>query len=497
MDGGPHGGGGRCGDGPAAWAFPRPASSALTRSRRPRSPAPCRRLAGRRSCPRTIPITQLRRDWPLFDKMIAEGYTGRKGKGGFYPHGARGRGQASGGDRPQDRAIPAEAGEAAARQRRRGQGGLRALVEHPDKGGQLCLARAVAHALPMPRCVAPEIADDIASVDRRHAAGFRLEIRPLRADRPHGRQISRRSPGRGEAAGAAAARRGGRRPAASIASARGSSSSSDLDGNGYAADRAAGGRAAAGRHQARRQAAAANGSASLWDIGDGVACLEFHSKMNSIDPDTLRPAAAIAGSDRQAQDEGAGDPQRGREFLRRASIWASPCSRPIIAMWPMIEDMVATRARQTYKAIKYAAFPVVGAPSGMALGGGCEILLHSLGHRRPCRDLYRAGGGRRRAGARLGRLQGDAGAQPRAHPGPRSHAAGGARPSKPSPPPRSAAPRPRRRELGYLPPERRDRHEPRPAARRRQGEGACAWRRTTAAGANRIPSCRGRRARRR
>jgi 3-hydroxyacyl-CoA dehydrogenase len=29
---------------------------------------------------------------------------------------------------------------------------------------------------------------------------------------------------------------------------------------------------------------AGNGSASLWDIGDGVVCLEFHTKMNSIDP---------------------------------------------------------------------------------------------------------------------------------------------------------------------------------------------------------------------
>ena len=67
----------------------------------------------------------------------------------------------------------------------------------------------------------------------------------------------------------------------------------------------------------------------------------------------------------------------------------------------MIEDMVAT-GQQTYKAIKYAPFPVVGAPSGMALGGGCEILLHSRRHRRPCRELYRAGGGRRRARCRAG-----------------------------------------------------------------------------------------------
>src|SRR5258707_12258036 len=34
--------------------------------------------------PKDDPYQQVRRDWPLFDKLIAEGYTGRKGKGGFY-----------------------------------------------------------------------------------------------------------------------------------------------------------------------------------------------------------------------------------------------------------------------------------------------------------------------------------------------------------------------------------------------------------------------------
>jgi 3-hydroxyacyl-CoA dehydrogenase len=44
-------------------------------------------------------------------------------------------------------------------------------------------------------------------------------------------------------------------------------------------------------------------------------------------------------------------------------------------MWPAIEESVAA-GQQAFKAMKYAPFPVVGAPSGMALGGGCEILLH-------------------------------------------------------------------------------------------------------------------------
>ncbi|HYG86064.1 MAG TPA: enoyl-CoA hydratase/isomerase family protein, partial [Azospirillum sp.] len=47
-----------------------------------------------------------------------------------------------------------------------------------------------------------------------------------------------------------------------------------------------------------------------------------------------------------------------------------------IAMWPQIEQLVEL-GQQTYRALKYAPFPVVAAPSGLALGGGCEILLHA------------------------------------------------------------------------------------------------------------------------
>ena len=46
-----------------------------------------------------------------------------------------------------------------------------------------------------------------------------------------------------------------------------------------------------------------------------------------------------------------------------------------VAVWPMVEDLVA-KGQKVYRKLKYAPFPVVGAPSGMALGGGCEICLH-------------------------------------------------------------------------------------------------------------------------
>ena len=45
-------------------------------------------------------------------------------------------------------------------------------------------------------------------------------------------------------------------------------------------------------------------------------------------------------------------------------------------MWPEIENQIED-GQETYMAIKQASFPVVAAPAGMALGGGCEILLHA------------------------------------------------------------------------------------------------------------------------
>ncbi|NIV33233.1 MAG: hypothetical protein GWN58_28450, partial [Anaerolineae bacterium] len=46
-----------------------------------------------------------------------------------------------------------------------------------------------------------------------------------------------------------------------------------------------------------------------------------------------------------------------------------------VAAWDQLEGILQL-GQESYQAIKQAPFPVVGAPSGMALGGGCEILLH-------------------------------------------------------------------------------------------------------------------------
>ncbi|MFQ5958160.1 MAG: enoyl-CoA hydratase-related protein, partial [Alphaproteobacteria bacterium] len=118
---------------------------------------------------------------------------------------------------------------------------------------------------------------------------------------------------------------------------------------------------------------ARNGSASLWDIGDGVVCLEVHTKMNTIDPDVfaiLRKALDVVPKDHRAlviYNEG-------EHFSAGVNLGIALFAANVAA-WPMIEGLVA-QGQELYEALKHAPFPVVGAPSGLALGGGCEILLH-------------------------------------------------------------------------------------------------------------------------
>jgi 3-hydroxyacyl-CoA dehydrogenase len=117
-----------------------------------------------------------------------------------------------------------------------------------------------------------------------------------------------------------------------------------------------------------------NGSAALWDIGDGVAALEFTSKMNAIDGEILKligQAVPLVARDFKAlviYNEGA-------NFSAGANLGLAMFAVNIAA-WGEIEKLVGG-GQMALKALKYAPFPVVAAPAGMALGGGCEIVLHA------------------------------------------------------------------------------------------------------------------------
>ena len=117
-----------------------------------------------------------------------------------------------------------------------------------------------------------------------------------------------------------------------------------------------------------------NASAALWDIGDGVACFEFTSKSNSLDDQIVALIGKSIEVVRQ-RFKALVIYNEGSNFSVGANLGLALFAANIAA-WGEIEKLVSG-GQQAYLALKYAPFPVVGAPSGMALGGGCEILLHS------------------------------------------------------------------------------------------------------------------------
>jgi 3-hydroxyacyl-CoA dehydrogenase len=119
---------------------------------------------------------------------------------------------------------------------------------------------------------------------------------------------------------------------------------------------------------------AANTGASLVDIGDGVACLEFHTKMNAMGDDITN--MVIQSADIVSQDF------EGLVIANHADNFSVGANLPLVLFTAQEEewddlDWMVKRFQDAFMKLKYLEKPVVAAPAGMALGGGCEICLAS------------------------------------------------------------------------------------------------------------------------
>jgi 3-hydroxyacyl-CoA dehydrogenase len=115
-----------------------------------------------------------------------------------------------------------------------------------------------------------------------------------------------------------------------------------------------------------------NAGATLRDIEDGVACLEFHSKMNTIGGDIVE--MLFAGLDEvNANFQGLVIGNQGPHFSAGANLMLLMMAAAE-GEWDEIHQMVRLFQRAT-RAIKYNPKPVVAAPFGMTLGGGCEFAI--------------------------------------------------------------------------------------------------------------------------
>jgi 3-hydroxyacyl-CoA dehydrogenase len=116
-----------------------------------------------------------------------------------------------------------------------------------------------------------------------------------------------------------------------------------------------------------------NSGASLIDLGDGVVCLEFHSKMNAIGGDTMQ-MMKFAVEETEKNHVGLVIGNQGANFSAGANLMLLLLAAQE-EEWDDINLIIHT-FQQANMRLRYSAKPVVVAPFGLTLGGGCEISLH-------------------------------------------------------------------------------------------------------------------------
>ena len=322
---------------------------------------------------------------PLVQSMIAEGLTGRKGKGGFY------RLNETGGKRVKE-SINLQtggyrlSGKFALADLPKTQDELRAFLSGEDAISRFAW-QVLSNTLVYSASLIPEIADDIVAVDTAMRLGYNWKYGPFELLDRIGVAwfVDRLLAENREVPPLLAIVGAGLVPALSASALSGQPQGrslyridsgkrmhAELSGN-YQPIRRTDGILLLADIKLQAPPVLENPSASLWDIGDGVACLEFHSKMNTLDMASL---ALIRQSVEKVKIDFSA-----LVIHNDADNFSAGANLTLLVKaihdqdWPEVE-LIIKQGQQTYQALKYAPFPVVGAPSGLALGGGCEILLH-------------------------------------------------------------------------------------------------------------------------
>ncbi len=297
-------------------------------------------------------------------KMVAEGYTGRKGKGGFY------RLNQSNGKRVKE-SIDLKTGEYSESKKPDlaclkllKQEGLKHFLLLDNQYSQYART-VITKTLDYAAGLVPEVADNIIQVDRAMQYGYNWKYGPFElmdligvdtlADQLNWDGLD------------------SLRQAKSFYR----EDSSDLQYRNLNGDYQRITKAeidySLSDYKRGHQPLISNQSASLWDVGDGVACVEFHSKMNTFDLDILNLLQASIA-----------EVEKGFSALlihNDADNFSAGANLGLLlhaltqSDWQAVSDIIKL-GQKTFMALKYAPFPVVAAPSGLALGGGCEILLH-------------------------------------------------------------------------------------------------------------------------
>lgn len=317
----------------------------------------------------------------LLEKMIKDGYTGRKGKGGFYrlntDNGKKIKevidlndGSYSKAKRPKVEATVASR-----------KGGLKALINHPSKEGQYAWD-VLADTLSYAASLVGEIADDIELIDRAMRLGYNWKYGPFELiDKIGAKHFVEKL------------KADGREIPAYLQTAddkklyqvhAGKLQYLDVKGKYQDVVRPEG--VLLLEDIKRREKPIYQNrftipfmgvplGASIWDIGKGVLCVEFNSKMNAFDHmvlQTIEKAVEIVEEENK---------YKGFVIYSEASNFSVGANLGLVELaskvhlWSYVKWFIR-KGQVAFSKMKNANFPIVGAPSGLALGGGCEVLLH-------------------------------------------------------------------------------------------------------------------------
>ena len=303
---------------------------------------------------------------PVTCDLVSRGYTGNKGAGGFYRGDADAREAVDLGT-GEFRPVVRAATEAAVVGER---DGLRALAEHPSPAGRFA-RRVLARALGYAASLVPEVSDEIVPIDEAMKLGYGWSRGPFEMIDALGASWFRDllaaeevpiPPVLDSVAGSSFYRVGENRIVHFV-----------MD-HGHRPLQRAPGVVRLGDINGLASPVLSNRAASLWDIGDGIACLEFHTKANALGPESM---ALMRGALDKVSER-----YTGLVIYSDAPHFSVGFNlefvRGCIAeqRWRALDDGLLA-FQHTCRAAKHAPFPVVSAPSGMALGGGFEVLLGS------------------------------------------------------------------------------------------------------------------------
>ncbi len=309
----------------------------------------------------------------MITKMIADGFTGRKGKGGFYMLD----------DKRKKLAKNLQSGEYAPAKKsslqsvKAGKLGLAAVLGSEDIGGKYA-ASVMLKTLHYAASLIPQISDSIVNIDEAMKMGYAWKYGPFELiDR------LKWDGNEGAAVFAAKCQEAGLPVPDIIAKAKGRplytieegvEQFMGLDGAYHPIAKTDGHlmlkdiKLACGKKPVVK-----NAGASLWDMGDGIVCFELNTKMNTFDPDVfklLHTSIGIVEKEFNGMVIGT-DAER---FSLGANLGFFMFAANSASWWAISDTIKA--GQNAFMALKYAPFPVVASLSHMALGGGCEILLH-------------------------------------------------------------------------------------------------------------------------